>query len=397
MKVRDWRRTRRVVFLVSESFLILFLPLALCDTTHAIQIQKIQVLPQGIQIVPPAIRRNGIVQADANEAKPEKVEPTIDTSAGQENAPEIGKQFAQLHLLDGSIIGGDIKAESINVKTAYGTLNVPISRIVQIYPGLNSRPEYTEKIIQLVEDLGGPSAAGRDAAQKELISMGVEIRTVLAQLGSGGNAERKKRIAQIQANFEEEIEANQDELLAIERSMVFDDTIVTPDFSIVGEILQKQFDVKSKFGDLKVNLGDIKLADRAIELTRPDVRKSVSVPAMAFFQTKPQSTGIRVNKGDKISIRADGVVQWNNWNTSSTPEGVTNRSQWNGINSGKLAARIGTDNSRCVQIGSRSNFVAKSSGILYLGIAMRDSYATNSGYTWSGEYKAKVIITPKGK
>ena len=204
-------------------------------------------------------------------------------------------------------------------------------------------------------------------------------------------------MAQIQATFVEEIEANLEELIDVERSMIFADTIVTPDFSIVGEIQQKQFDVKSKFGDLKVNLSDIKLADRAIELTRPAIRKSVSVPAQSFFQSKPQSTGIRVNKGDKISIRADGVVQWTNWNTSSSPEGVTNRSQWNGINSGKLAARIGTDNSRCVQIGSSEDFVAKSTGILYLGIAMRDSYATNSGYTWTGEYKAKIIVTPKGK
>ena len=393
MKVRTRRRTHRCSFLI-PGFLFVFLPLAVCPTTHGFQIQEIQKLQQAIQRI--ALKRE-VVPTDAKEEQPENEKPTIDTRGGQGKPPEIGKQFAQLHLLDGSIIGGDIKTESIDVKTAYGTLNVPISRIVQIYPGLNSRPEYTKKITQLVEELGGPSAAGRDAAQKELISMGVEIRTVLAQLGSGGNAERKKRIAQIQANFEEEIEANQEEFLEIDRSMIFDDTIVTPDFSIVGEIQQKQFDVKSKFGDLKVKLGDIKLADRAIELTRPDVRRSVSVPAMAFFQTKPQSTGIRVNKGDKISIRADGIVQWNNWNSSSTPEGLTNRSQWNGINSGKLTARIGSDNSGCVQIGSRNDFVAKSNGILYLGIAMRDSYATNSGYTWSGEYKAKVIISPSGK
>lgn len=397
MKVLAWRHIGRLGFLVSESLLILAMPLACCHTSFAVQIQRIGELPQRIPVVPPGNRRIGMALNNVNEKQAKESEPAIDTSAGQEKTPDIGPQFAQLHLLDGSIIGGDIQSKSIDVKTEYGMLNVPISRIVRIHPGLDSRPELTDKITQLVSELGGPNAAERDTAQKELISMGARIRSVLQQLGSDGNAERKKRMAQIQATFVEEIEANLEELIDVERSMIFADTIVTPDFSIVGEIQQKQFDVKSKFGDLKVNLSDIKLADRAIELTRPAIRKSVSVPAQSFFQSKPQSTGIRVNKGDKISIRADGVVQWTNWNTSSSPEGVTNRSQWNGINSGKLAARIGTDNSRCVQIGSSEDFVAKSTGILYLGIAMRDSYATNSGYTWTGEYKAKIIVTPKGK
>lgn len=389
MWVRAWKQTRRIGFSIPACCVILVLPMANCPTSLAVQIQRLPV-----QFAPPVAI---IQEEEAKAEKPEKNEPEIDTSAGQEKAPKIGKQYVQLHLLDGSIIGGDIQTESIDVKTAYGMLTIPISRIVQIHPGLNSRPEFTEKISHLVEELGGTSASGRDAAQKELTAMGVKIRSVLNQLGSGGNAERKKRIAQIQAIFVEEIEANEEEFVEVERSVIFSDTIVTPDFSVVGEIQQKQFKVKSKFGDLKVNLGDIKLADRQVELNRPPVRKSVSVSAMAFFQTKPQSTKIRVNKGDKISIRAVGVIQWTNWSASSTPEGLTNRSQWNGINSGKLTARIGTDNSRCVQIGSNGDFVAKTNGILYLGIAMRDSYATNSGYTWTGQYKAKIVITPNGK
>jgi hypothetical protein len=185
-------------------------------------------------------------------------------------------------------------------------------------------------------------------------------------------------------------------LAEIERPMIFADTIVTPDFSIVGEIQQQEFAVKSKFGALLIQLGDIKFANRKSDQGKEEIRKAIAVPAMAFFQKKPQSTGIRVNRGDKIAIRADGVVNWTNWNTSSSPEGLTNRSQWNGINSGKLTARIGSDNSKCVAIGNKSEFVAKSNGILYLGISMRDSYATNSGYSWTGEYKAKVIVNPKG-
>ena len=309
---------------------------------------------------------------------------------------EINEQYAQLHLRDGSIIGGEIQTETISIKTTYGTLVVPIGRIVRVYPGLKSNPELNARIDELVEDLGGKESSKRDVAQKELLSMGVKVRSILKQSQDGGNAERKKRMIQILAELDEIAEAATEELVDLEPQMINEDTIVTPDFSIVGEIEQKEFKVVSKFGDLRVQLADIKMADRKVKEARSTIRKTVSVGAMAFFQTTPLKTSIRVNKGDRIVIKADGVVQWTNWSNSSTPEGLTNRSQWNGINSGKLTARIGSDNSKCVQVGSKGDFVAKNSGILYLGIAMRDSYATGtSGYTWTGEYKAKISVSPK--
>ena len=381
---------------------IVLLSMTFSSKALAVQIEEVQAqeaAQRAVRQEAPAALRIGIAQADAvddeaaTETKPD--DTVVETTASQDDSPQISDQWAQLHLQDGSIIGGEIKTKSIDVKTAYGVLTVPIGRIVQIYPGLNSSRELNEKIVQLVEDLGGSESAARDKAQKELVSIGEKIRNVLREIGDGGNAERKKRLDQIYASLDEAMEEAMDELREIERSIKFDDTIVTPDFSIVGEIQQKEFQVASKFGQLKVNLGDIKLVDRRVKHGRKAVRKSVAVPARAFFQTKPQSTGIRVSKGDKISIRADGVVQWTNWKSSSSPEGVTNRSSWNGIHSGKLAARIGSDNSKCVQIGSKGDFIAKTSGILYLGIAMRDSYATNSGYNWTGEYKAKIVIKPK--
>ncbi len=353
-------------------------------------------LPAAAQGVRPA-QVPGIKPADNQQQAKAVTEPIIDTADSIQDGPAIGDQYAQLHLQDGSIIGGEIQASSIDIKTSYGMLTVPISRIVQIYPGLNCRPEFIEKISKLVDELGGTSAAGRDASQKELLSMGATIRNVLSDLSPDSNAEQKKRIAKILTTFEEEIESDEEDLMDMERSITFDDTIITPGFSIVGKIQQQQFEVKSKFGDLRVQLGDIKYANRKLQTKAGETRKSVKIPAMAFFQTKPQSTGIRVNKGDKVSIRADGSIQWVNFNASSTPQGLTNRNQWNRINSGKLTARVGSDNRQCTQIGTSGDFIAKTSGILYLGIAMRDSYATNPSYNWSGEYKAKIVVKPKRK
>ena len=283
---------------------------------------------------------------------------------------------------------------SIDIKTEYGVLKVPISKVSKIMPGLNGNPELKNKITSLVKGLGDAELTIRDAAQRDLVAMGLKIKKVLNTYDDGGLAERGKRLEEIRTEFDEIAEELEEDLINPETPLDFNDTVVTPDFSIVGEIQQKEFEVSSKFGRLQVQLGDILVADRTINQSRPEVRKTVEVDAMAFFQTKPQSAGIRVHKGDKISIQASGVVQWTNWSNSSSPEGLTNRSTWNGINSGKLVARVGTDNSSCVAVGAKGEFVAKKSGTLYLGISMRDSYATSTSYTWTGNYKAKIKIAP---
>ncbi|MFK7768078.1 MAG: hypothetical protein AB8B55_12715 [Mariniblastus sp.] len=327
----------------------------------------------------------------------EEPEEKAEKIAEEEPAPkeEVNPQYAQLHLRDGSIIGGDIQTKTISVKTSYGTLVVPVGRIVRMYPGLKSNPELNQQIAELVEELGGKESAKRDAAQKGLLKMGVKIRNLLRQAKDGGNAERKKRMVQILTELDEMAEEAEEEAIALEPQMISEDRVVTPDFAIVGEILEKEFKVVSKFGDLRVQLSDIKLADRKIKETKQTIRKTVSVGAMAFFQSTPVKTSIRVNKGDRVVIKADGIVEWTNFSQSSTPAGLSGKGQWNGINGGKLTARIGTNNSKVVQVGASGDFIAKTSGVLYLGIAMQDSYATGRrGYTWTGSYKAKIAVTP---
>jgi hypothetical protein len=373
------------------SFLVLAIVLAISPKANAWQSDE-------VSDAPPQGKLQLKIMAQENKAKAatsEDDEPEISTTPQPSEKKTIGKQFAQLHLMDGSIIGGDFLAVEIDVKTNYGTLKIPISRIVKFEPGLNARPDYVESIALLFEKMGVADEKTRIAAQKELMSLGLKNQLLLDQLEAQANGNQKQLLSEIRKSFQELIELNEEEMLPSDQPSALMDTIVTPDFSVVGEIQQKQFFLKSKFGDLKVELRDIKFADRSVETTGENVRKTVSVPAEAFFQRTPKSTKIRVNKGDRITIRGSGTVQWTNWNNTSSPEGLTNRSQWNGINSGKLTARIGTDNSRCVAIGTKGSFVAKSGGILYLGIAMRDSYAGNAnGYRWTGEYEAKIVVSP---
>lgn len=320
--------------------------------------------------------------------------PITDTAKTNTPTETIGAQTVRLHMWDGSIVGGELQVNAIDMVTEFGTLQIPISKIVKFHPGLNSIPALNKKIDTLVEGLGDKDFDVRENSHKELVAMGLELRNEIHNFDDGGSAERKKHLAEIKKQIEEMTDdLDEFEVADNDRPLIRGDVVVTDQFTIVGKIQQDQFQLASKFGTLSVKLGDIKMGDRAFNLAKSEVRKTIEIGAMAFFQTKPVSTRIRVNRGDKISIRATGIVKWTNWSTQSGPDGLENQGQWQGVNSGTLMARIGNGNDY-IAIGTDEEFVAKQSGVLFLGIAIQDNYTRNNGYRWEGEYSAKVVVQP---
>jgi len=300
----------------------------------------------------------------------------------------------RLSLWDGSIMSGDIGTSNLHVKTQFGMLEVPVSSIVIMRPGLDSLTGLRQEIEVLVEELGDRDFKKREQAVQRISQMGPMWRDYLAGLNDGGSAERKKHLQHLVAQFSDDLE-NQLDGFGAEggpQSLGKHDTITTKEFTIVGSVQEQDFDITTRFGMLRVQLADIQSADRQWMLDSVTIRKSVDVSATGFFQTQPAGTGIRVRKGDRISIRATGSVQWTSWgNLASGPEGITNHGQWNAMNCGMLAARIGKSD-EYIPVGADHDFVAAQDGELILGIAMQDNYAAQQGYQWNGDYKAKVVV-----
>ena len=312
--------------------------------------------------------------------------------------PEISKKFIRFHMWDGSIVGGEVKIDTITVRTEFGSLEVPVEDVKRFFPGLNSFPELTSKIKKLVEDLGDKDFEVREKSKRELETMGLQIRNELERFDDGGSAERKKRLIEIKKTITEELDSMEDELAKdpLNKPLIRGDRIDTPLFSVVGKIQQEEFVLTSKFGELTVKLAEVRMADRAFMNVPQTVTKKCDVDGHAFFQKNTHSTRIRLNKGDKVSINAEGIIQWTNWSSSSTPDGLSSQGKYKNIQCGMLCARVGT-NGDLIKIGSKGSFVAKKSGNLYLAIAMQDSYANNSSYRWVGKYRARVEVKPARK
>ena len=347
----------------------------------------------GAQVILPAAAQNAANNQDDKVDEQEDDTNVTDTKTLVQEKPDVAKNFVRFHMWDGTIVAGEVGFDSISVKTEFGVLEVPIEKVRRLVPGLDSFPDLKIKIGKLVEDLGNKDFDVREKAQRELSSLGVQIQNELNNYEDGGNAERKKRLAKIKEEISETMD-DADSEETDSHPMIRGDSVVTPEFAIVGKILQETFSVNSKFGQLTIQLNDIKLAERSMVESRETIKKTIAVGAEKFFQRQTVSTRIRVNKGDKISVKANGVVQWTNWTKSSSPDGLANQGVYQGVKSGTLCARIGSSG-KVIGVGSNHEWTASKSGVLYLAIAMQDNYVNNNnGYRWTGNYKARVTVIP---
>lgn len=356
---------------------------------------QVEQLQRAVRLRPAAAPADPAAET-ADEDKPADAAGEDNTSEEVIPAPPpepVDPEVMKLHLRDGSILTGKLDIKDLLVDTQFGRLTIPITSILSFRPGLDSVPEFSQKINDLIAALGADDYNQREAAQKELVNMGAKVRRVLEQrLKDEDNAERTRRIKQILEGIEEQVDDSWGEESG-SKEWIQRDTIVTTDFTVVGTIVQKQFGVDSKYGPLTVKLGDIDHGKR----NQPQaqiVRRSVDVDGSHIAQRSFKSTNIRVNAGDRISFNAEGQITMTPWgsNAITGPDGATNYGMYSGtIPAGCLVGRIG-DSDEPFQIGSRATITAKKSGVLQLAIGMNPSYANNA---YPGKYTVRVTVTPK--
>jgi len=301
----------------------------------------------------------------------------------------------RLHLMEDSVVSGILSVDSITVTTEFGTLTVPVDKIVRITPGLDSHPAQKRKLLDLIQQLGSNQVKERDAAQKALVEMGPPIAPILSRFSDDADAERRTRIAKILTELEEASEESLEEG-SDNQPLIPQDTVETTLFTVVGEVSPKSFEVKTKFGKLTVALSDIREARRDLGVPE-EIRRTIAVAGTNLVQLSYKNSGIRVERGDEVSITADGTIVMSPWgnNVTSTPDGGANF-QWfvpNKIPGGALVARIG-NSGEPFKVGSKHSFTATRSGVLHFAVAMNPQFA-NQGYAFPGEYNVKIRVVRK--
>ena len=338
----------------------------------------------------------GVAPAASSDVKPpDKDEPIVEVPRGP--VVELGPKHLRMHLLDGSVISGDLSISEVEVETSFGKLVVPIDKIRSLRPGLDSNPKMLAHIEGLIKGLSDDDYKTREQAHKDLAAMGVKIRNELQRFAADENAEIKRHVGEILKELEEQSEQQaDDDPSAVEQAWIRLDTLVTTEFTVTGKVSPQAFQISSKYGPLTIQLGDIKEGERQTAV-RESLRRNITIDGSNIAQRSFKSSGIRVQAGDKISIKADGSVVMSPWgsNAAASPDGAPNYGWYvpNQIPGGALVARIG-DKGTVFKVGRQSTFVAKNSGVLQLAIGMQAEYA-NEGYQYPGQYQVKLRVDPK--
>lgn len=310
----------------------------------------------------------------------------------------LGPKHIRMHLLDGSVISGDLTVSEIEVATQFGKLVVPIAKIRSFTPGLDSYPKLAKSLDEKIANLGSDDYKTRELAHKELAGLGVKVLRELEKHAADENPEIKRHVGEILKELEEVAEEQSDEFEegTAEQPWIRQDTVVTTDFTVVGKVSPSEFKMESKYGPLNIQLADVQMAERETGV-KEIFRRNVTVAGENLAQRGFKSSGLRVQAGDKITVRAEGSLVMSPWgsNSMSTPDGGQNFGWYipNQIPGGALVARIG-DKGTVMKVGRQATFVAKSSGTLQFAIGMQGEYA-NEGYNFPGEYRLKVKVDPK--
>jgi hypothetical protein len=326
----------------------------------------------------------------------EPASPPAPPSSAKPRLAESGaSRLMRLHLMEGSVVAGKLSTETVTVETAFGKLEVPVSSIISFTPGLDSHPEERRKIGRLIQQLGSNSAAERDAAQRSLSDMGQSIHTELSRYANDEDTERRTRVQKILAELEE-VEDDDDLDPSANKPWPLQDSLETTLFTVVGRISPQTFDLQTPYGPLKVAISDIRRGERETE-QKPEIRKVIAVRGEHLIQLGMVSSGVRLNRGDKVQISADGKLTMSPWgnNSVSTPDG-SEQFQWyvpNQIPGGALVGRIGTGG-KIFKVGSKHTQTVAKAGMLYLGIAMNPQFASQD-YSYPGGYDVKLRVNAR--
>ena len=305
-----------------------------------------------------------------------KVKPAADKAAAEVPQPVF-------FLRDGSRITGLPDFDSLQVKTRYGTLNVPSTDLVRLRLTPRTGNESRELIEAEILRLGGSDFDEREAAMDALRKLGTPALPFLNKLATSDDEELRNRslllIGEIRSRIKE---ANKhgDEFPALVGGA---DEIITRRFKIRGAIEETSFSVKSRYGTLAIKVADILGVDFR---TGGAIQETVTIGSKHLVPANWSNTKLFISAGITLRIKASGSLFVQNYNLNSGPQGTTRYSgtTYKNFPMLSLVGKIGRNGTPFL-IGANYKAQARTGGTLQLGVV---PFRTN--YKATGTYKVRI-------
>jgi hypothetical protein len=236
----------------------------------------------------------------------------------------------------------------------------------------SEKKEYGENLKDLVEQLGAEEYDLREDAMAQIRKLGAAAVPALKEYLNAEDEEVKSRVEKLIEELEEEEEEPEEDEVAYTPIKGDEDEVVTRQFTAMGTIIEKSFDVKTRYGQLVFNREDIV----GVIFQEPLVLKKTFQLGGQHLAGKDQwlDTGVELEKEEEFELAATGTITIQNYgNTACGPEGTTNiSSRYEKFPTGSLVAKVG-QSGKPFLVGSEYKGKAEAKGKLFLGIALKTS------------------------
>lgn len=309
----------------------------------------------------------------------------------------------QVSLRDGSTMKGTTKMNSVELKTDYGKLDIPIKNVSSIEFGIIENPALKDKIISLIKQLSDANEDTRKNAYNEIIVMGVAAIPTLRNYVYSDKYE-----AGAYADFTADAAMKELQIMNSVNENSSDKDVVTIDYVyIMGGIYNlPSISLQTEYGTLTIPREKIRKME--VSVTGGDgssSEKTLILQANKHISGNANGgwlrTGINVKSGQKIDIIASGEVYLASLAASYKPDGnyVNANSTYNdeGIYNntgntnayptyGSVVYKIG-ENGTAIKGGSKFTSTVTSGGMVFLSI-----YETVYNAANTGTYTVKIKI-----
>ncbi|MHC4971048.1 MAG: hypothetical protein ACYTG3_01820 [Planctomycetota bacterium] len=292
--------------------------------------------------------------------------------------PEAGSPAAveekplEIRLQSGTTLVGRMDPVEWQVRTDFGALTVPVRSVRHVRFGRLANAERLAVVRELILDLASANPERRQRARAALRAEGAFAARDLIRAAEAHDDPEVKRISQ---EILDELDLDEDEILPDT------DEIQTDKFNLAGTIELAAFKVTvPELGTLAVRRRDIVF----IRAFAHDRTKKFSLTGAHIWPNGWLDTKLKVQKGEKLRITAEGTLHYPNWGQAFTPDGNPRMGNMNGHVWGTLVAKVG-EKGTLFRVGSNYSGKALASGTLYF-LAMIQV----RGQPSTGEYTVRV-------
>ena len=313
------------------------------------------------------------ITGEKTKPDPPKVKENAKESATEGKVRRSAPTPPMFHMRDGTRLAGVPQNTSIKIKTVYGLLTVPMQELVKIRFCSSLDSGLSEKIAKLIEQLGHEEFDLREDASEQLAAIGAPALKALDDAQKSEDEEIKARAEKLVTELDENTEEPDESEIHLVPLEGEEDEVETLEFTTKGEIAEKSFLVKTRYGSLDFKRADI----LSIVFQEPLVTKiSFDVPGNTFAEkNKWFDSQADLAEGEEFKLRASGIITLASLNgTKCGPDGTrtVNRSPssaFKNFPTGSLLGKIGKAGKPFL-VGSDFAGTVEKKGRLFLGMAL---------------------------